>query len=65
MAPLKDSVSEETLSNQTDSIKSQNTVDDAVYGVDMMTQALPYGATRSSWIRRCRVSRPHRRSLDR
>ncbi|WP_223945861.1 MULTISPECIES: extracellular solute-binding protein [Micrococcaceae] len=40
MAPLKDSVSGETLANQTDSIKSQNTVDDAVYGVGMMNAGL-------------------------
>ncbi len=39
--PLKDSVSGgATLSNQTDSIKSQNTVDDAVYGVGMMNAGL-------------------------
>ena len=40
MAPLKDSVSGETLVNQTDSIKSQNTVDEAVYGVGMMNAGL-------------------------
>ncbi|WP_223986424.1 extracellular solute-binding protein [Arthrobacter sp. NicSoilB8] len=40
MAPLKGSVSDATLSNQTDSIKSQNTVDDAVYGVGMMNAGL-------------------------
>lgn len=40
MAPLKDSVSEETLSNQTDSIKAQNTVDGAAYGVGMMNAGL-------------------------
>ncbi|MGX9900723.1 ABC transporter substrate-binding protein [Arthrobacter sp. SA17] len=40
MAPLKGSVSEVTLSNQTDSIKGQNTVDDAVYGVGMMNAGL-------------------------
>ena len=40
MAPLKGSVSDATLSNQTDSIKAQNTVDDAVYGVGMMNAGL-------------------------
>jgi multiple sugar transport system substrate-binding protein len=40
MAPLKGSVSGETLSNQTDSIKAQNTVDGAVYGVGMMNAGL-------------------------
>ncbi len=40
MAPLKGSVSDATLSNQTDSITSQNTVDDAVYGVGMMNAGL-------------------------
>lgn len=40
MAPLKGSVSEATLSNQTDSIKGQNTVDDAVYGIGMMNAGL-------------------------
>ncbi|WP_035749073.1 extracellular solute-binding protein [Arthrobacter sp. 35W] len=40
MAPLEGFVSEETLSNQTDSIKAQNTVDNAVYGVGMMNAGL-------------------------
>ena len=40
MAPLKGSVSDATLSNQTDSITAQNTVDDAVYGVGMMNAGL-------------------------
>ena len=40
MAPLQGTVSEETLANQTDSIKAQNTVDDAVYGVGMMNAGL-------------------------
>ena len=40
MAPLKGSVSDATLSNQTDSIMAQNTVDDAVYGVGMMNAGL-------------------------
>lgn len=40
MAPLKGSVSDGTLSNQTDSITAQNTVDDSVYGVGMMNAGL-------------------------
>lgn len=40
MAPLKGSVSDATLSNQTESITAQNTVDDAVYGVGMMNAGL-------------------------
>lgn len=40
MAPLEDFVSAETLSNQTDSIVSQNTVNDTAYGVGMMNAGL-------------------------
>lgn len=40
MTPLEGTVSEATLANQTDSIKAQNTVDDAVYGVGMMNAGL-------------------------